>query len=371
VQTPGGPGEEEIDMKTDRRAFHGVMKELVHVVNGKASLPILSRVLLEVFDGKLTITATDLTTTVQGEMPAEGPLSCCLPAKMLAALTKPEGRGDTGHVEIEIDGDVASVVVEGLSTRLRTMPVEEFPAVAGDLITDWSLLAMWPAAAIHDALTYVLPAASTDDGRPHLNAVCLGPDRIAATDGRRLHVSPLPAAIPEALLIPLGTATVLRRLLDDDEHVVVARGGNVIRVRVGAWQVETKLVEARFPPVDKVIPRDRSVHISLETAVLRRALERVARLSKDGVARVVVSSTPAAQLRLAISDPDLGDAEVVVPVLESNHTGNDLVTGFKLAYLRDAVATQHDTIDLGMDRPTDGLRIDAGDRLAVVMPWRL
>jgi DNA polymerase III sliding clamp (beta) subunit (PCNA family) len=201
-----------------------------------------------------------------------------------------------------------------------------------------------------------------------LNAVCLGPDRIAATDGHRLHVSPLPAAIPEALLIPLGTATVLRRLLDDGEHVVVARGGDVIRIRVGSWQVETKLVEARFPPVDKVVPpRDRSVHISLETAVLRRALERVSRLSKDGSVRVVVNGT----ITLATSDPDLGDAEVVVPVLESNHTGDDLVTGFKLAYLRDAVATQHDTIDLGMDRPTDGLRIDAGDRLAVVMPMRL
>jgi len=355
-------------MKTDRRAFHGAMKELAHVVNGKAGLPILNHVLLEVFGDVLTVTATDLTTTVQGEMPAEGPLSCCLPAKMLAALTKPEGRGDTGHVEIEIDGDVASVVVEGLSTRLHTMPVEEFPAVAGDLITDWSLLAMWPAAPIRDALTYVLPAASTDGGRPHLNAICLGPDRIAATDGHRLHVSPLPVVIPEALLLPLGIAQVLRRLLDEGEHVVVARGGDVIRIRVGSWQVETKLVEARFPPVDKVVPpRERSVHIRLETAILRRALERVSRLSKDGSVRVVVNGT----ITLATSDPDLGDAEVVVPVLESNHTGDDLVTGFKLAYLRDAVATQHDTIDLGIERPTDGLRIATGDRLAVVMPMRL
>ena len=68
------------------------------------------------FLGHSQVTATDLTTTVDCGMPAEGPLSFCLPTKMLTALTKPEGRGDAGDVEIELDGDVANVVVEGLST---------------------------------------------------------------------------------------------------------------------------------------------------------------------------------------------------------------------------------------------------------------
>jgi DNA polymerase-3 subunit beta len=355
-------------MKTSRRLFHEAMKELVHLATGKASTPILNHVLLEVFDDRLTVTATDLTTTLDCEMPAEGPLSCCLPARMLAALTKPEGRGNAGDVEIELVGDVASIVVEGLRTRLPTMPVEEFPAAPGDTITDWRLLAMWPAEQIRDALAYVLPAASTDGSRPHLNGVCIGPNRIAATDGHRLHVVPLPTALQEEMILPLGTAQVLRRLLDEDSHIVIARGGDVVRVRIGSWQVDTKLVDARFPPVDKVIPsRDRTVRVSLETAVLRKALDRVSRLSRDGALRMTVNGV----LTLSTSDPDLGDAEVVVPVLESNHVGDDIVTGFRLAYLRDAVTTQQALVELGLEGPADALRVDADDHVAVVMPMRL
>ncbi|MFZ5786783.1 MAG: DNA polymerase III subunit beta [Acidobacteriota bacterium] len=355
-------------MNVDRRLLHGALSHLVHVASGKASLPILSHVLLEVFDDTLTVTATDLTTTVDCEMPAEGPLSCCLPAKMLTALTKPEGRGDAGTVQIEMDGNVASVAVEGLSTRLPTMPVEEFPAVPGDSVTDWRLLAMWPAARIREALAFVLPAASTDEGRPHLSCVCVGPDRVAATDGHRLHVVPLPIVLPEELLLPLGTAQVLRRLLTDDAHVIIAKSGDIVRVRIGAWQIDTRLVDARFPPVDKVIPtKDRAVHVSMETALLRKALERVSRLTRDGNLRVTVNGA----VTLTTSDPDLGDAQVVVPVLESDHVGADLVTGFKLGYLRDAVTTKLETIQLGLEGPTDALRIDADDQLAVVMPMRL
>ena len=36
-------------MKTNRRALHKALKELVHVANGKARLPVLNHVLMEVF----------------------------------------------------------------------------------------------------------------------------------------------------------------------------------------------------------------------------------------------------------------------------------------------------------------------------------
>jgi hypothetical protein len=160
-------------MKTDRRLFHEAMKELVHVANGKASRPVLNHVLLVVFDDKLIVRAASGTTTVDAEMPAEGPLSCCLPAKMLAALTKPEGKGDAGNVEIALDGDVASVVVEGLASRLATMPVTEFPAVPGDAAMDWSLVAMWPAAALREALARrSLPPTGTASTSPPCHQLC-------------------------------------------------------------------------------------------------------------------------------------------------------------------------------------------------------
>jgi hypothetical protein len=281
---------------------------------------------------------------VDCEQPAEGPLSCCLPARMLAALTKPEGRGQAGDVEILLDGDLASVVVEGLSTRLATRPVEEFPAVRGDAVKEWSLVAMWPAAEIRDALSYVLPAASTDTARPHLNAVCLGPDRVAATDGHRLHTVRLPTELPEPLLLHRDAAETLRRVLDGDT-VILARAGDALRIRTGSWQVETRLVDARFPPIDKVVPpRERAIKMRVETAALRRALDRVSRLTRDGALRVTVNGV----LTLRTSDPDLGEAAVVVatsmrlrPLLPfrllglDTDNGSEFINETMLAYCRE------------------------------------
>jgi DNA polymerase III sliding clamp (beta) subunit (PCNA family) len=46
-------------MKIDRRRFHEAMKELVRGIDPKASVPILSHVLLQATAGVLTLTATD------------------------------------------------------------------------------------------------------------------------------------------------------------------------------------------------------------------------------------------------------------------------------------------------------------------------
>ena len=356
-------------MKTDCRALSGALGELVRVADQRASVPILSHVMLRAAAGVLTLRATDLSRNLTCQLPAEGDLVTCLPAKLLAALVKPEGRSDAGDVVIEPEGETScTVTLDGLTSRVHAMSPEEFPAGLAADDTQWSLLALWPAVAIGEALRFVLPAASPDEGRPHLNGVCLDLGRIAATDGHRVHVAELPGQIPEPMLIPLQAAVTLDRILKLDDQVILARADDVLRMRVGAWELETRLVDARFPPVDKVIPGDRPVTMSLDSALLLKALSRVSRLSRERLIRVTVNG----QITITTTDPDLGTAEVVVPVLDTSHEGDDLVLGFNSTYLSDALGSSRDVVRFGMAGPTDAVRLDLDEgRFAVIMPMRL
>jgi DNA polymerase III subunit beta len=353
-------------MRIERRLLYEALKELVRVIDPKASMPILSHVLLEVFGGKLTVTATDLNRTLSCRLPAEGDIDTCLPAKLLATLIKPEGK-EAGDVTIEPADNTCSVTFEGLTSKITTMPSTDFPK--GPELS-LSLIALWPTAPFLDVLSWVLPAVSTDQGRPHLNGVCLDLDRIVATDGHRLHMAPAPTRLNGPLLLPLEAAQTLARVLAVGEQVVIARAGEHVRFGAGHWQLTTKLVDARFPPCDKVVPVEgaQPVNVQLEKALFSKALARVSRLTKSKAVRLRINGA----ITITSSDPDLGEAEVMVPVVMSDHAGEDLVLGVDPSYLRDAVGSSGETFRMSFNGPSDAIPLDLdGDRVAVVMPFRL
>ena len=353
-------------MKVDRRALYGALQELVRVTVPKASLPALSHVLLQAIAGVLTLRTTDLRQILTCQLAAEGDIETCLSAKLLATLIKPEGRGDAGDVVIEqIDTVSCAVTLDGLTSKIIAMDPDEFPSGPAD--GEWSLLAMWPSAQIIEALSYVLPAASKDDGRPHLNAVRFDNEKIVTTDGHRLHLAPLPSKLLEPLTIPLDSAKTLSRILKLGGQVILAGCEGRLRARVGSWQLDTKLIEERFPPYEKVIPNEQPTVMSVDHTLLSKALTRVSRLGKSNLVKLTINGA----MTLATSNPDLGEAEVAVPLIETNHNGADIIMGLNPTYLRDAVGTQTDTIQFGMSGTTDAVTLDMGGPFAVIMPTRL
>lgn len=354
-------------MQVDRRALFAALRILLPVTDPKSSSPVLSHLLLEAGSGTLTITATDGSIRLSHQVTAEGELRACLPAKLLQAMIKPEGRGDSGDVVFEIEENVCSVAVDGLTSKIASMAAEEFPvAVKGD----WSLAALWPTTPFSEALSYIIPAAHHSDDRPHINCAALIADRLVATDGHRLHLAPAPSNLGEPILVPLDAAKVLCRILTAGEQVVLARTDKHIRFGIAGWQLTSKLVDCRFPPFEKVVPaRDsQTTHLTVDHGLFTKALNRVSRISKNAPVRLTINGV----INIATSDPDLGEAEVVVPAVENDHEGDDLVTGVAPAYLRDAVGKKGGNLEWSFGGSTDAIRLDlSGDRVAVVMPVRL
>jgi len=319
----------------------------------------------------VTLTTTDLHRRLSCQLPAEGDLDACVHCKLLSNIIKPEGRGDAGTVGIYQDDDKVSVQADGLTSHLRPTPPADFPAgPVPQQDKPWSLVAMWPSEPLKDALSFVLPAASSDESRAHLRTVFLNDQDIVTTDGHRLHLAPLPAPVPHPILIRSPAASTLTYMLAHGEQAILALAGEMLRVKVGNWQLDTKLSDRKFPPHNQVIPDQDSqpTHVRLQAKLLSKALTRVSRLTRDKRLKLRVNGS----ITLSTWEAEQGAAEIEVPVLRSNHEGEDLHIGFDSPYLSQAIPKGTQELSLGFGGPLEPLRLDLDDgKLAVVMPLRL
>ena len=358
-------------MQTDRRVLHGALKELLRLIPRQATMPVLEMVHIHANNGTLTLTTTDLSRRLSCLLPAEGDLNVCVHCKMLSQVIKPEGRGNTGTVDIFQDDDRISVLADGLTSHLRPTPSTDFPVSPTPKENEpWSLAGMWPSAPLKDALSFVLPAASKDESRPHLCTVLFQDQDIVTTDGHRLHLAHLPAPVPQPLLLPAPAAGTLARLLAHGEQVILARAGNILRAKVGNWQLDTRLSDQKFPPYDQVIPNQDSqpIHFQLQAQLLSRAITRVSRLTRDKRLKLRINGA----VTLSTWESEQGAAEIEVPVTCSNHEGEDLHIGIDSPYLMQAIPKGLKELQMGFGGPLDPLRLDLkGNRVAVIMPLRL
>jgi len=357
-------------MRVDRRALHDALKELARLAPSRGPLPHLTNVLLVGAGDKLVLATTDITTRMTCELPAQGnTLETCVPAKLLTSLVKPAGKS-AEDVVLEVAGDKIYVTIAGTAMQLPATDPQLFPA--GFSTEDWALVGMGEAMLLQEPLAWVLPAASNDPSRKHLNSIYLDQDAVVATDGHRLHLAPSPIKPDPPMLLPSSAAAVLTRILKRDDQIVVARhktkDQDQLRVRCGPWQLDTRLLDEQFPPYTNVIPAKEAQQsqVVFDTAALHMALAQVMKLSEHGSIKVCLNGA----VMLSPWGASLGEAELVVPTIVNNHTGEDLELGLDAKYLLDALP-RAGQVELGLGGPLDPVRVDVDGRLAVIMPVRL
>ena len=351
-------------MRMKRRELSEALKVLNKVADHKSAMEILGHVNIESVNGKAKLTVTDLNNTLSAELSCEGDLSAVLPAKLLAKLVKPEGRKDAGEVLLEVEDGLAVLEVGGATTKIPTKPLDDFPARKSE---EWGLTAVWLARELVEALSYIIPATSQDETRPHICCVFFDQEGMAvSTDGHRLHTAPLPSELAESITLRQDTGVVLQRILKKAETVIIAKSDKSVRIRAGLWTLDTTVVAVDFPPWRQVVPKQFGSSIAVEADRLVGALRRVAKVlpQKNSGMRLVVNGV----LTVQAEDPELGSAEIVVPTLSNTHKGEDLVVGYNTAYLLEAIS-KATKAKLFFGKPLDPLRVELDNsRTAVVVP---
>ena len=346
-------------------------------LGGRPTLPILSNVLLDVTDGRLSMTGTDLEVEMIGRVPVEATADgrTTVPARKLLDICR--GLPEAAEIRFQQEGD-RLILRSGRSRfSLSTLPAEEFPN-----IEDWESVLEFDISQLElkRLIETTQFSMASQDVRYYLNGMLFETKgnslRTVGTDGHRLATcrrEVVEQALPEQqLILPRKGVLELVRLLDNDERPIrLQMGRNNLRAVSEGFVFTSKLVDGRFPDYRRVLPRSTNKVVIADREGLRQALSRAAILSNDKLRGVRLFLQPNL-LRITANNPEQEEAE---ELLDVSYDGAELEIGFNVSYVLDVLNTlKCEQIKISLtDANSSALLEDAAsdDALYVVMPMRL
>lgn len=374
-----------IEFSIERGPLLKSLSRLQAIVEKRNSLPVLANIKVEVTDGQVAFTSTDLELVVNESLPAEvrqqGVLT--IPAQTFYDIVRkvPEG------AEVRISTDLASsqVIVDAGAAhfQLSFLPADDFPVLAeGEYENEFTL----PAASLLALVEKAKFAMSSEETRYYLNGVYFhafsdeesGSEmlRTVATDGHRL--ARVEAALPAGasgmtgVIIPRKAINEISKIIDaSSEDVKVSVSDAKIKFHSGAIVLLSKLVDGTFPDYASAIPSGNTRKLEVETKLLYQSIDRVSSISTDKT-RGIKLSLSSGKLGLLVQSPEAGKAEEEIEVL---YDAEPLEIGFNSRYMLEMISQlEGDTVQfLFSDTNAPALVTDPSDigGFYVLMPMRV
>lgn len=280
-----------------------------------SSMNILSSVLVKASFEEVLLQATDIRTSIicaaSGVTVIE-PGEAVFPIKMVGDLFK---KASGEEFTITVDEGKAVLKAGRGKYSFSTYPVREFPSLPSSQNGEkYCKIKLSDLARILEEGT--LSASSGDEFPLYLSSanfiVSGGALRIVSTDTKRLALAALPVlegADGEGYLLPMKGIKEVQRILSSiasDCDVEILFDEAQFYFRVDSVEFTVRRVESRFPPYEKIIPKEYSTTILADRASLIAALERVDVIVRDYNRMVVMDIEPGDSFTMRGRAPDFG-----------------------------------------------------------------
>lgn len=337
------------------------------------TLPVLSGVRLDVADGELTVTGTDLELTIRLVIAVHSDRdgSAVVPARLVNDIVKAL---PPGAVDVDLDDDKMMISSGRSQFTVNPLSLSDYPAQtepSGDPVS-------LAAASMSDALRQVVRAASTDDARAVLTGVLMSAEdeglQLVATDSYRLAMRDLPPTsmlnAGQKVLVPSRALAELGRIIDGEENLDVRLGEREAVFEAGDVRLSTRLIEGEYPNVKNLLPSSQPNLLTVGREALLEALRRVKILAQDSTpVRLALASD---SVQLTAITQDVGDA---IEAIDATYEGSEMTVAFNPEYLAsglDAVEGDEVTLSL-MDpmKPAVLRGVGHDDYLYLLMPVRV
>lgn len=317
-----------------RSKFIEGLKSVQNVVGTKGTLPILQNVLMEVENGVLRMTTTDLdiSITSETECEVEQPGKSTLPVKILFNSIS---RADEGVIEIEVNEDEKARIKAGSANfRLTGMSEVEFPRFPIDQDAYKYVI---PQTVLKEMLRKTSYAASQDDTRRTLKGVLMsfkdGKLTMVATDGRRLALVEneleFPKDAEKDIVLPSKAVQEIQRSLGSEGDVSIMVQKTQICFNLGNVTIYSKLMDEPYPNYRQVIPQDCELEVIIDRQLMINALERASVMSMDETHSTKLKFENG-KLTVSAAASDIGEAKDEVPI---KYSGEELEIMFNPAYI--------------------------------------
>lgn len=360
-----------------REAFLKPLAQVVNVVERRQTLPVLANFLVQVQNGQLSLTGTDLEVEMVSRIAVEDAQDgeTTIPARKLFEIIR--ALPDGSRITVSQTGDKITVQAGRSRFTLATLPSNDFPSV--DEVEATERVAIGEAT-LKELIERTAFAMAQQDVRYYLNGLLfdLRGDalRTVATDGHRLALCETDLAKPSGskrqIIVPRKGVTELQRLLESgDREIELEVGRSHVRVKRDDVTFTSKLIDGRFPDYEAVIPIGADREVKVDREALRASLQRAAILSNEKY-RGIRLQLANGQLKIQANNPEQEEAEEEVGV---EYNGGSLEIGFNVSYLLDVlgVMTTEQVRLILSDSNSSALvqESDNDDSAYVVMPMRL
>lgn len=327
-------------IKIDRDTLLKPLSAVSSIVERRHTLPILSNLLLEVAQNRVTLTATDLEMQISLSMNGvlNGEISTTVSARKLLDICR--SLPEQAEITMTIQDNRMQLRAGKSRFNLQTLPATDYPlmAKAGG---ETSLVLEIAQRTLKKLLKQVEYAMAQQDIRYYLNGLLFEVNgnhlNVVGTDGHRLSFTSteLPQTYEkQEIILPRKTVLELIKLLDDsDENVVIEVGGNQVNFSFSGIRLISKVIDGKFPDYTRVIPNGHQNSLLVNRLTLLLAMQRASILSNEkyrGIRMVLGKDS----LRLISSNSEQEEAE---EELEVDYGGDALDIGFNVTYMIDVL----------------------------------
>lgn len=288
------------------------------VVPTRPQLPILQNIRLDASKEGLTITGTNMETTetvwVGGKIEQDGAL--CVSARTLFEFISSL---PSETVRLVAKKEQLIVSSTGYTAELPTVAASEFPIGPQTTPND---AGNTDKALFVGALSHVLFAAATDEGRPILTGVRIaqadGQTVFVATDGYRMSMKRVAEPIKkvDSAVIPARALLEVVKLCQEAKEEKAVRVGrisqNQVSFTVGDTTLTTRLIEGEYPNVERIIPKNFTTRARIEKAPFLRAVRSAAIFARDN-ANIIRLSLGAQKITVTANAAQVGKNSVELP----------------------------------------------------------
>ncbi len=351
------------------------------VLTTSNTLPILDNFLFEISDGSLTVSASDLETTMRTsfDVEAKDAGKVCMPAKLLLDILKnlPD---QPLTFTVNLDNFSIEISYTNGKSKMVGYNGDDFPkspdlkdtnntTIAGDIIAE--------------AINKTLFATGTDDLRPVMSGVfCqFTPENMTfvATDAHKLvryTRSDSKGSGNSSFILPKKALNMLKNNLKGEEDVKITYNESNAVFTFNETTLTCRLIDGKYPNYEAVIPQENPNVLTVDRESLLSSIKRVSIFANKTTHQVQLKITGS---ELSISAEDLDFSNEANERLTCSYEGEDMEIGFNSRFILEMLNNiTSEEIKIMMSQPNRaGLILPASnanedeDILMLVMPVML
>lgn len=335
------------------------------VISSKNTIPILDNFLFVLKDGFLSITASDLETSLKAGMTIENVIEegeITVPAKLLVDSLK-----EFPEQPLEFKTNDTSSTIEitwaNGNSKLPCTLSDDYPSIA-ELSEDFTEITI-PSSGLLEGINRTLYATAEEELRPVMNGVFFDIDTeettLVASDAHKLVCytrHDIKSAQKSSFILPKKPASILKNILTRIDQEVKMR----FDIKNAYFEFESfvlvcRLVEGNYPAYRSVIPKNNQNKLIINRQDFLNSTRRVAVCSNQASSQVKLKLS---YNQLVISAQDLDFSISANERLSCQYEGDAMEIGFKSTFL----------IEILNNLPYTDISLDLADptRAALILP---